>query len=74
MTGLSPRQQQVYDFIRAQMLEQHVPPTVCEIRCHFGWRCDNAAETHIQALIAKGWLRRLPHSQRNIRLTDRVAA
>jgi repressor LexA len=67
---LTPLQQQVYDFIRAQIETNHCPPTMGEIAARFSWKSQNAAWTHVDALLRKGLITKVPHSARGLRLVE----
>jgi repressor LexA len=66
--ALTPVQEQVLAFIERFMEERRMPPTVREIREHMGYRSDNAAWQHLNALARKGVLTLEGHS-RGITLT-----
>ncbi|MDR2261555.1 MAG: transcriptional repressor LexA [Azoarcus sp.] len=51
---LTPRQQEILDFIMQTTARAGRPPTRAEICAAFGFRSSNAAETHVRALAAKG--------------------
>jgi repressor LexA len=57
MKELTPIQAEVLAFIEGFMEARRMPPTVREIREHMGYRSDNAAWQHLQALGRKGMLR-----------------
>ena len=61
-------QSQVLEFIERFMEERRMPPTVREIREHMGYRSDNAAWQHLNALGRKGVLK-LEGRSRGITLT-----
>ena len=65
---LTPRQQNVYDFIVKTMSELGYPPTRAEIARALGFRSPNAAEEHLRALDKKGAIRMVPGTSRGIRL------
>lgn len=65
---LTPRQQNVYDFIVKTMSELGYPPTRAEIARALGFRSPNAAEEHLRALNKKGVIRMIPGTSRGIRL------
>ena len=65
---LTPRQQNVYDFIVKTMSELGYPPTRAEIARALGFRSPNAAEEHLRALSRKGVIRMIPGTSRGIRL------
>ena len=68
-TTLTPRQQQILDFIRRQLARQGIPPTRAEITAAFGFRSVTAAEDHLRALARKGAIELLPGASRGIRIT-----
>lgn len=53
MIKLTPRQQEILDFIRSTLEVLGAPPTRAEIANAFGFASHNAAEEHLKAL-AKG--------------------
>lgn len=65
---LTPRQQNVYDFIIKTMNEMGYPPTRAEISRALGFRSPNAAEEHLRALERKGAIRMIRGTSRGIRL------
>jgi repressor LexA len=67
MTDLTAIQLKILDFIKASMAERRMPPTVREIAEYMGYRSDNAAYQHLQALQRKGVLE-LEGRSRGIRL------
>ncbi len=72
--ALTPRQQNVYDFIVKTMTELGYPPTRAEIARALGFRSPNAAEEHLRALSRKGVIRMIPGTSRGIRLPSQVTA
>ena len=56
MDGLTPRQQQILDFIRTFADENGMPPTRAELARAFGFRSPASAEEHLRALERKGAL------------------
>lgn len=65
---LTPRQQNVHDFIVKTISELGYPPTRAEIARALGFRSPNAAEEHLRALERKGVIRMIPGTSRGIRL------
>lgn len=63
-------QSRVYHFIRAEIETQGCPPTLWEIAAKFGWKSQNAALSHVDALIRKGLLRKIPETSRGLRLVE----
>ncbi len=83
--ALTPRQQEILDFISQTIEHEDRPPTRQEVCAAFGFRSPNAAETHLRALAAKGAILleegrargiRLPRAERGggLPLVGRVAA
>ena len=68
MKPLTPRQQQVFDLIKAKIDDCGMPPTRAEIARELGFRSANAAEEHLKALARKGVLEIIPGASRGIRL------
>lgn len=58
MEPLSPRQQQILDFIADWAAREGRPPTLREIAAQLGLRQHSSAQVHVEALIRKGWLAR----------------
>ena len=63
---LTPRQQQVLDFIHAQQRSQGVSPSLREIQAHFGFASPFAVQRHVDALTEKGALQRLAGKARGL--------
>jgi repressor LexA len=74
MAELTPRQQEIYDFIRRGIEKSNVPPTRAEICAAFGFSSLNAAEQHLRALAAKGAIEMIAGASRGIRLTQMAVA
>ncbi|MCJ8318285.1 MAG: transcriptional repressor LexA [Colwellia sp.] len=70
MRPLTPRQQQIFDFIRESISNTGMPPTRAEIAGYFGFKSANAAEEHLKALAKKGYIEMLPGTSRGIRLAE----
>ncbi|MDC0612457.1 transcriptional repressor LexA [Vibrio sp.] len=68
MKPLTPRQQQVFDLIRAKIDETGMPPTRAEIAKELGFRSANAAEEHLKALARKQVIEIVPGASRGIRI------
>ncbi len=68
MIELTPRQQEIYEFIQGFLEENGMPPTRAEIAAALGFRSANAAEDHLRALARKGAIELLPGASRGIRL------
>ncbi len=70
MRDLTPRQQEILQFIRDRLEATGLPPTRAEIAQEFGFRSPNAAEEHLKVLARKGVLELLPGASRGIRLSN----
>lgn len=70
--ALTPRQQQVFEFIRDAVEANGAPPTRAEIAAAFGFASHNAAEEHLKALAKKGAIVLEPGSARGIRLVEQL--
>ncbi|KDM92343.1 transcriptional repressor LexA [Photobacterium galatheae] len=68
MKPLTPRQQEVFDLIKAKIEETGMPPTRAEIARELGFRSANAAEEHLKALARKQVIEIVPGASRGIRL------
>lgn len=81
MQELTETQQIILDFIRQSLQERQMPPTMREIAEYMGYRSDNAAYQHLNALQRKGMIRLEGHSrgitlleETGLPLVGRVAA
>ncbi|MRD72889.1 transcriptional repressor LexA [Rhodocyclus tenuis] len=72
MFKLTPRQEEVLDFIRNSLEVLGAPPTRAEIASAFGFASPNAAEEHLKALARKGAIVLEPGSARGIRLVEQL--
>ena len=67
---LTPRQQQILDWIRGHLEATGMPPTRAEIAAGLGFSTASSAEDHLQALAKKGALELTPGASRGLRLKD----
>ncbi len=72
MAKLTPRQQEILDFIRDTVEMLGAPPTRAEISSAFGFASPNAAEEHLKALARKGSIVLEPGAARGIRLVEQL--
>ena len=72
MVKLTPRQQEILDFIRSNVEMLGAPPTRAEIATAFGFSSHNAADEHLKALAKKGVVVLEPGSARGIRLVEQL--
>jgi repressor LexA len=70
--GLTDRQRQVLDFIKAEIRRKGFPPTVRDIGDAVGLSSSSTVHAHLAALEAKGLIRRDPSKPRALEVLDRV--
>lgn len=70
MDSLTPRQREIYQFIRKKIQGRGYGPTVREIGTEFGIRSPNGVMCHLKALQKKGLIHREPNMSRAIQLLD----
>ncbi len=71
---LTGRQQSIFDFIVGFRRDQGCSPSIPEIQRHFDIRSPNGVAGHLQALEAKGYIRRADRGSRQIDVVDPHAA
>ncbi|WP_376696502.1 transcriptional repressor LexA [Wenzhouxiangella sp. EGI_FJ10305] len=71
---LTPRQQQILEFIEQRVLSDGLPPTRAEIVTHFGFASPNAAQCHLRALAQRGAIELRPGRARGIVPTGNLPA
>ena len=64
---LTPRQQQILDYIESCRQEEGASPSLRDIAAHFGFRSPNAARDHVRALCRKGVLQMDAGKARSLR-------
>ena len=74
MHSLTPRQNEVLQFVAVFQEECGVPPTLREIAHHFKFRSPTAASDHLRALRRKGYLTHEPRLARYSRIVSRWRA
>ena len=74
MPTLTPRQQQVYDFLCDHLASHGYPPTLQEIAAHLQVSGNLGVLRHLRALEQKGLIERAAGSSRGIRLARQLAA
>src|SRR4051794_4267400 len=67
---LTPRQRDIYKFIRSKIQGRGYGPTVREIGLHFHIKSPNGVMCHLKALQKKGLIHREPNMSRAIQLLD----
>ena len=70
-TVLTPKQEEIFKYIRSRILSGDPAPTVREIGDEFGIRSPNGVMCHLKALEKKGHIVRDEHLSRSIRLPGR---
>lgn len=65
---LTEKQHAIYSFIKQEITEQRLSPTVREIADQFGIRSSNGVMCHLRALERKGWIKRDYYLSRGITL------
>ncbi len=66
--ALTPRQQEIFQYIQRTIADAGAPPTRAEIAETFHFASPNAAEEHLKALQRKGVLQLKPGTSRGIRI------
>ncbi len=67
---LTDKQRAVFEFIRGQIRDRGLSPTIREIGQRFGISSTNGVRLHLSALIKKGYLRKHPLISRGLELTQ----
>jgi repressor LexA len=70
LNALTPRQREIYQFIRSKMQGRGYGPTVREIGQEFEIKSPNGVMCHLKALQKKGLIHREPNMSRAIQLLD----
>jgi repressor LexA len=68
--SLTPRQREIYNFIRSKIQGRGYGPTVREIGLQFQIKSPNGVMCHLKALQKKGLIHREPNMSRAIQLLD----
>src|SRR5262249_26253203 len=70
LDALTPRQKEIYEFIRDKIQGRGYGPTVREIGTEFSIRSPNGVMCHLKALQKKGLIHREPNMSRAIQLLE----
>src|SRR5271165_4592647 len=70
MDSLTPRQREIYSFIRSKIQGRGYGPTVREIGLNFQIKSPNGVMCHLKALQKKGLIHREPNMSRAIQLLE----
>ena len=68
MRDLTARQREIFEFILRTLREEGYIPSIREICLAFGFASTNAANSHLDALIRKGYLGRRAGAARNLEI------
>jgi repressor LexA len=71
LATLTPRQRDIFEFLKDKILNRGYSPTVREIGNEFGIRSPNGVMCHLKALEKKGLISRESHMSRAIQLSDK---
>jgi repressor LexA len=71
---LTPRQREIYTFIRSKIQGRGYGPTVREIGLEFDIKSPNGVMCHLKALQKKGFIHREPNMSRAIQMLDEPTA
>lgn len=71
LASLTPRQRDIFEFLKDKILNRGYGPTVREIGNEFGIRSPNGVMCHLKALEKKGLIQRESHMSRAIQLADK---
>lgn len=63
------KQLAVFDFIKKHICDNGFPPTVREVAGNFGFASPLAAQSHINALVKKGLIKKSPSKQRSMEIS-----
>jgi len=71
LAALTPRQRDIFEFLKDKILNRGYGPTVREIGVEFGIKSPNGVMCHLKALEKKGLIQRESHMSRAIQLSDK---
>src|SRR5436853_4376496 len=74
LEALTPRQREIYSFIRSKIQGRGYGPTVREIGIQFHIKSPNGVMCHLKALQKKGLIHREPNMSRAIQLLEEPTA
>jgi len=72
--SLTPRQNEIYEYIRNCIQQQNTPPTITEIGARFGMKSTNGVNDLLNALERKGYIIRTKGVARGISLPENAPA
>jgi len=65
---LTPKQSDVFKFIKRFQANNGYPPTRQEIAKNFKFKSVNAATDHVKAIERAGWIKRTPNINRGMKI------
>ncbi len=68
MADLTPRQKQIFEFIKKEVRDKNYPPSVREIGNEVGLTSSSTVHSHLHSLEKKGYIRRDPTKPRAIEI------
>lgn len=74
MKELTPKQQEILDYLRRCIDEEGMPPTRAEICAELGFSSPNAADQHLRALAKKGAIELIAGVSRGLRIVEDAMA
>jgi repressor LexA len=72
MKSITPRQQEILEFIRQFIEQEGFPPTLAEMTRALGLKSPHGVREQLQALARKGAIELIPSASRGIRLLNRT--
>lgn len=67
---LTPKQQEIYEYIKRQIIERGFPPSVRDICAAVHLKSTSSVHQHLQTLETLGYIRRDPAKSRTIEILD----
>lgn len=67
---LSPKQQEIYDYIKSEIVNHFYTPSVREICEYAHLKSTSSVFVHLQAIERKGYIKRDPYEHRKIEIVD----
>ena len=67
---ITPKQQEILDFMKARILEKGYPPSVREICEAVSLKSTSSVHAHLETLEKNGYIRRDPAKPRAIEIMD----
>lgn len=69
-SDLTPKQQEIFDYMKSVILDRGYPPSVREIGEAVGLKSTSSVFTHLEAMERKGFIRKDPSKPRAIEICD----